>query len=84
MSLRGVLIDFGYTIAYIDKADVEEYDESLFRTLRRYGYHGTLKDFNNILDRTYRNNMKGEAKNVHELWKSLLKHTNLPWEPPLI
>jgi len=84
MSLRGVLIDFGYTIAYIDKADVEEYDESLFRTLRRYGYHGTLKDFNNILDRTYRNNMKGEAKNVHELWKSLLENTNLALEPSLI
>lgn len=56
---KGVLIDFGYTLAYIDKEDDRRCREGLVSTLRKYGYKKTLNDLSPLLDNAYRSSTKG-------------------------
>ncbi len=50
LNVRGVLIDFGYTLAYLNEENVERYREELVSVLTKYGYNKTLDDLVPILD----------------------------------
>ncbi|UCE95209.1 MAG: HAD family hydrolase [Candidatus Bathyarchaeota archaeon] len=84
MSLRGVLIDFGYTLAYLDKENIRDYRKELVFILKEYGYTATLDDFVSILDNTYRSISKGEVRDIHGFWKVLLKNLGILDRPTLI
>jgi HAD superfamily hydrolase (TIGR01509 family) len=84
LNLRGVLIDFGYTLAYLNEENVERYREELVSILTKYGYNKTLDDLVPILYSTYRSSTKGEVKGIHEFWKVLLKNLGTRESPILI
>ena len=84
LNLRGVLIDFGYTLAYLNEENVKKYREELVLILRKYGYNKTLDDLVPILDSTYRNSTKGEVKDIYKFWKVLLKNLGIRERPILV
>lgn len=84
MNLRGILIDFGYTLAYLKEENVREYREKLFSILKKHGYNRTLDDFVSILDNTYRSTTKGEVKDICGFWKVLLASLEIRQRPILI
>ncbi len=84
LNLRGVLIDFGYTLAYLNEENVKRYREELVSILRKYGYNKTLDDFVPILDSTYKSSTKGEVKDIYEFWKVLLKNLGIHERPILV
>jgi putative hydrolase of the HAD superfamily len=84
LNLRGVLLDFGYTLAYIDEAEDRQYREGLVSILKKYGYHKTLNDFSPLLDDAYRSNRAGEAKTMYGFWMFLLNSMDMPETAPLI
>jgi putative hydrolase of the HAD superfamily len=84
MNFRGVLFDFGYTLAYPDEENVTRYREKLVSILMKYGYNKTLDDFVPVLESTYRNATKGKMKDIYELWKVLLKNLGIPERSTLV
>ena len=74
LNFKGVLIDFGYTLAHINNENVRRYRESLFSILMKHGYSKTLDDLALVLENTYRSSSEGKAKNIYEFWKLLLKN----------
>lgn len=84
MNLKGVLIDFGHTLAYLNEDNVRSYREELVSLFTKYGFKGTLDDLSSVLDRTYRNSTEGEVKTVYELWKLILKNLGIPENSILI
>ena len=69
-----MLIDFGDTLAYIDKEGSMRYKKALFSIQREYGYQGSLESFVSAFDDTIGNSMKGELKNLREFWILLLEN----------
>jgi len=84
LNVRGVLIDFGYTLAYLNEENVERYREELVSVLTKYGYNKTLDDLVPILDSIYRSSTEGEVKDIHEFWKVLLGNLGIRERPILI
>jgi len=84
LNLRGVLIDFGYTLAYLNEENVRRYREELVSILRKHGYNKTLDEFVSILDNTYRSTTKGEVKDIYGFWKVLSKNLGIRERPTLI
>jgi HAD superfamily hydrolase (TIGR01509 family) len=82
--LKGVLVDFGDTLAYIDKKNNRRYTEGLLSILRNYGYQKNLSDLASSLDKAYYVSSRGETSNFWEFWESLLKDSGMPREPALI
>ncbi len=73
LDLKGVLIDFGDTLAYIDKERNRKYEGALFSIVKKYGYQKSLDEFRSSLGKTYWNSTKGEIRNFQEFWKVFLK-----------
>lgn len=84
MNLKGVLIDFGYTLAYLDEENVRRYREELVSILKKYGYGRTLDDLAPVLDSTYKNSTEGEVRTVYELWEAILENLGIPENSNLI
>jgi putative hydrolase of the HAD superfamily len=84
VSLKGILFDFGYTLAYLDKVKAKEFDEGLFWILKGYGYQKEINDVSSILDKTYEESTTGKTKNILELWKLFLKNLEFPENPSVI
>lgn len=84
MNLKGVLVDFGYTLAYLNEENVRRHRGGLVSLLTRYGFKVTLDDLNSVLDSIYRNSTKGEVKTVYELWKVILMNLGIPENSILI
>ena len=84
LNLRGVLIDFGYTLAHLNEENVKRYREELVSILTKYGYNKTLDDLVPILDSIYRSSTEGEVKDIHEFWKVLLRNLGVLERPILI
>ena len=84
MDLKGVLIDFGYTLANIDEEEDLRYRKGLVSILEKYGYDKTFDELSPLLDNAYRSNRAGEAKDMYEFWKFLLDSMGVPDNPSLI
>jgi len=84
MVLKGVLMDFGYTLAYIDEEEDMRYREEIVTVLKKYGYNKILNDLSPLLDNAYRSSTKGEIKDMYEFWKLLLKDMGIPEKSLLI
>jgi putative hydrolase of the HAD superfamily len=76
-TLRGVLLDFGDTLAYIDKDGNARYRRALHSILREHGFHGSLDGFSAAFDHAIRHSMKGELKTLRAFWELLLDQLEL-------
>lgn len=81
MNLKGVLIDFGNTLAYVDD---RRYREEIISIFARYGHKKTLEYLTPLLYNAYRNIAKGEVKNINEFWKLFLKNLSIPENPVIV
>ena len=77
MNLKGFLIDFGDTLAYIDKDGSRKYTEALLFILQKHGYRGDSDDLALGFDDAIVNSMKGELKNLQEFWNLLLENLGI-------
>jgi HAD superfamily hydrolase (TIGR01549 family) len=80
---KGVLIDFGDTLAYIDEIGNRKYHEALLSTVKKFGYQGTLKELAGTLDDVIWNSMKGEFKGMEEFWKQFIRNLCIPIKPAM-
>ncbi|UCG37515.1 MAG: HAD family hydrolase, partial [Candidatus Bathyarchaeota archaeon] len=78
MDLKGVLVDFGDTLAHIDEENRTRYEEELLSTARKYGYQKDLDNLTSVLHNTSRNSHKGEIKDYQEFWGLFLKSLGIP------
>jgi HAD superfamily hydrolase (TIGR01509 family) len=84
LTLRGVLIDFGGTLAFHDNIKNREYEGALRSVLKKYGYERCLKDISSVLATVYENSTKGELKTLHEFWSLTLRKLGIPERPELL
>lgn len=84
MDAKGILIDFGYTLAYLDKEDDLRFREGIASILKRHGYPKTIDDVSTILDDAYGNSFRGEVKDIREFWKLILANLGISEDSELI
>lgn len=77
MNLKGVLIDFGDTLAHIDKEGRRKYTEALLSIIHKHGYQGNSDDLTSGFDDALGNSMKGELKSLQEFWNLLLENLGI-------
>ena len=82
--LKGVLIDFGNTLAYVDEERDRKYREEIVSILEEHGYRKTLDDLTSLLYDAYRSSSKGEVKDIYEFWELFLKSMGISENPQLI
>ena len=84
MIFKGVLIDFGGTLAYLDEVKNREYEAVLVAKLRQLGYETSLEDLASVLAGIYANSTKGELKTLQEFWSLVLTKLKIPEQEELI
>jgi putative hydrolase of the HAD superfamily len=84
LTLKGILIDFGGTLAFHDDVKSREYEAVLVSVLKKYGYERRLKDVSSVLDSIYMNSTKGELKTLQEFWSLMLRKLRIPERPELL
>jgi len=67
LSLQGVLVDFGDTLAHVDREGGRRCIEEIASVLGEHGYEKTFDELRTILDDTYVNSTKGEMKDKYKL-----------------
>ena len=83
MTFKGVLIDFGGTLACLDEAKFREYEAALVATLKKHGYERSLEDLASVLACVYMNDSKGELKTPREFWSQMLAKLRIPRQSEL-
>ena len=84
MHFKGVLIDFGGTLAYIGELENRRYEEALAATLEKHGCKRHLKDLASVLANTYFSSTKGELKTPQEFWSLVLNKLNISAQQDLM
>ncbi|MFP3985661.1 MAG: HAD family hydrolase [Candidatus Bathyarchaeia archaeon] len=84
LTFKGVLIDFGHTLAYIDEMGNKKYHEALLSTTRKFGYRGALKELTRALDDFIWNSMKGEFTGMEDFWVQFAKNLDITIKPNLV
>lgn len=84
VDLKGIAIDFGGTLAYIDKMGNREYQEALLSMANEFGYQGNLRNLVSAWNDVIWHSMKGEFKNMQEFWKQFADKLNMPSSPVLM
>ncbi|MDH5483332.1 MAG: HAD-IA family hydrolase [Candidatus Bathyarchaeota archaeon] len=73
MDLKGVLFDFGDTLAYVDRERNNQYRKEVMLVLRKNGYEGSSEKLDEIFDETYWLSSRGDFQSVEEFWESFLR-----------
>jgi len=84
LNLKGILIDFGDTVGYIDHDENRRYEKALLSIVRRYGYRKSLSKLSSSLSHAYWNSTKGEIRDFRKFWEILLKDFGVPKSPAVI
>lgn len=84
MGFKGVLIDFGGTLAYVDEKTKTRYEKKLLSTVEKCGYQRNLSDLTSNLADTYGNSTKGELKNLREFWDLFLRKLEIPRKTAIV
>jgi len=82
--LKGVLIDFGGTLAHFDEEDDRRFREEIDSLLADHGHQKTLDKVTEALYDGYRGSTKGEVRDLDEFWTIFLKNLNIPENPMLV
>jgi HAD superfamily hydrolase (TIGR01509 family) len=83
MTFKGVLIDFGGILAYLDEAQSREYEEALVTALKKYGYETRPEELASVLSDVYLKSSGGELKSPQEFWNLTLARLKIPEQPGL-
>jgi len=84
MRVKGVLIDFGDTLAYVDKANNRDFVEGLLAILESHGYQHNVDDLNLRLSGLYYESSKGLIRSHERFWQLLLTSLDMPVDPRVI
>ena len=84
MHFKGVLIDFGGTLAYIDEPEKRRYEEALASTLEKFGCKRHLKDITHVLASMYYSSTEGELKTPQEFWSRVLRQLKISAQQDLM
>jgi len=82
--VKGVLIDFGDTLAYVDKRNNKKYVEGLLSILKNHGYQHNVDDLNLRLSGLYYESSKGLIRSHERFWESLLTSLDMPVDPRVV
>jgi HAD superfamily hydrolase (TIGR01509 family) len=77
LTYKGVLIDFGDTVAYVDEVEFGEYEKALVVALEKCGFKRCLKDVASALASVYMESTKGKLKTSQEFWNLMLAKLNI-------
>ena len=83
LTYRGVLIDFGETLAYVDEVAFREYEKALAVALKKCGYKRRLRDVDCALASVYMESSKGELRTPAEFWNLMLANLKIPEQSEL-
>jgi HAD superfamily hydrolase (TIGR01509 family) len=84
LSIKGVLIDFGNTLAYVDEEGNRKYEQAILSILKRHGCKLRLPDVDSTLAAFYGKSSRGEMKNIEEFWRIFIEKLNVPQKESLI
>jgi len=84
MIWKGVLVDFGGTLAFLDEIENQQYETALLSVLRKYGYEGPLNDLSSVLASIYFESTTGELKTFREFWILMLRKLGMREDPRLL
>jgi len=73
LNFKGVLVDFGDTLAHVDEEENRKYEEAIQSTTRKYGYRGDLDDLSSSLSRLYWTSNRGKIPDLQSFWKLFLR-----------
>jgi HAD superfamily hydrolase (TIGR01509 family) len=83
LDIKGLLIDFGSTLAYLDDSKFRKYEAALVLAIKKFGYKSHLEDLSEILASVYRESSRGELKTPQEFWSQMLRKLGIPEKPKL-
>ena len=84
MRVKGVLIDFGDTLAYVDKRNNKKYVEELLSILKNHGYKHDADDLNLRLSSLYYESSKGLIRSHERFWELLLTSLDMLLDPRVV
>ena len=84
LHFKGLLIDFGGTLAYLDELENKRYEEALVSALEKYGRKRLLKEVDDALAGTYVSSTRGELKTPQEFWGQVLRKLEVSAEQDLV
>ena len=84
LNVKGVLIDFGGTLAFLDETENRKYEEALISTLKKHGNERQLKDLTSVLADLYLSSTDGKMKSPQEFWSQALKKLRVPERKELL
>ena len=84
LNLKGVLIDFGGTLALLDETENGKYEAALVSTLRKHGHERQRKELTSVLADMYLCNTEGKLKSLQEFWSQVLRRLRVPERQELI
>jgi putative hydrolase of the HAD superfamily len=80
-TIRGILIDLGDTLAFLEQKGTTQYKAALLSVLRKHGCRVNLEAVSLALDDAIENSMKGELENLSAFWRVFLKNLAVPEKP---
>jgi HAD superfamily hydrolase (TIGR01549 family) len=84
MNIKGVFIDFGGTLAYVNPDTYSRYENMLVATLKKHGHSPWLEEVDSSLGKLYKRDTSGEFKNLREYWTTFLKDAGIAVEQKLV
>ena len=84
MRVKGVLIDFGDTLAYVDKGGNKKYVEGLLSILKNHGCQHNADELNLRLSGLYYESSRGLISSHERFWESLLSSLDMPVNPRVV
>jgi HAD superfamily hydrolase (TIGR01509 family) len=84
LRFKGVLIDLGDTLAYIDHAKNLKYQAALASTLKKHGHATRPETLTSVLADLYHTSTKGELQTSQKFWRLMLTKLSIPEQPELI
>jgi len=84
MNLKGILIDFGGTLAYVNPNAYNQYENMLVATLNKHGHSTCLEEVDSTLAKLYKGNTSGEFKTPRQYWTTFLRDEGIAAEQKLV
>jgi putative hydrolase of the HAD superfamily len=84
MNLKGIFIDFGGTLAYVNANTYSQFENMLVSTLKKHRRSTCLADVDSTLAKLYKRNTSGDFETPIQYWTTFLKDQGIPAEQKLV
>ena len=84
MRFKGILIDLGDTLTYIDKTQDRNQKEKVLAILQQHGFEINFDELSATMDAAFWNSTRGDDEDTYSYWKSLLTRLTIQAAPDLI